>query len=83
MQYLLTQDEMDELVPKWKLDEREEALAWAKKAILGLANFRCIHEGGFAYCDECPLSNIGDVKADKLSYEISRHVCGAPRKYSK
>lgn len=83
MEYVLTQEEMDNLIPKWKLDEREEALLWAKKAILRTANFECIHENTYSYCDECPISNVGDAQTDKASYEISRHVCGESRKYSK
>lgn len=79
MQYLLTQQEYDKLVPKAELDSARKALALAREAILRSAKFTCIHEGKRGYCDFCP---IGDL-AGKIAYNDSKLICTLHREYSK
>jgi hypothetical protein len=75
MQYILTQEEYDALVPK----KEKAQLAEARDAIVNaLIGDRCIHsrrETGDGYCDDCPLAHM------KGRYEFS--PCGRPREFSK
>jgi hypothetical protein len=67
MQFILTREELDALVPRTELQAAQEALIVARKAILKAAGYTCIHDripdehgrryGG--YCDSCPVSRIG------------------------
>lgn len=81
MQYLLTQDEMNALVPKDEVAQRDLALAAAREKILDLAGFHCIHKpspnpnrGG--YCDDCPCSqpaNNWEKKWDRVCWSSKRY----------
>jgi len=82
MQYLLTQDELEALVPAKSLEERNDALEAARKLIVKLANIPC----GKTYCSECPISSIGFYDhddPDAISWESSKLICSEYRKYSK
>lgn len=66
MQYILTEDEYKNLVPKSKYDSKYEEVEKLKKLVLKIAKFTCIHdrtweeyedEGEF-FCDECPLWKV-------------------------
>lgn len=67
MQYILTQEEKDALVPRAELDARDALLDKLREGILRVANFTCIHDRVGAdgkklksldrgYCDACPVS---------------------------
>lgn len=63
MQYLLTPEEYQELKSRISVKTYEQALTkigTLNKKILELTGFKCIHEhnGGFGYCDFCPLSKL-------------------------
>ena len=61
MQYLLSKEEMEELAPKLKLVERDNALKVARKEILKLSGYGCFHDmdgPGYHGCDDCPLSEF-------------------------
>ena len=72
MQYLLTEEEYKDLVPKDDLIEARNALVMARKIIfelaakLGVDYTLCGSQAtgkydGDAYCDGCPLDTIGQV----------------------
>lgn len=62
MQYLLTQKEFDSVVPRDEVTSRDHALVVARKKILSLSGFKCIHHpdnfNKGKYCDGCPCSTI-------------------------
>ncbi len=82
MQYLMTQEERDALVPKHEITLRDHALAAAREKLLLLAGFDCIHDdagrnsGG--YCDDCPCSPIGGGN----DYKTWSAVCWLSKDYS-
>jgi hypothetical protein len=58
MQHLLTQEELDNLVPKSKVGRRDKALEIARGIILYESQFSCIHDRKQKYgnyCDDCPV----------------------------
>ena len=83
MQYLLTEEEFKNMVPKQSLIERDEALELARNIILTQSNFNCIHDiselhvkyGG--YCDDCPCSPIHEH-----DYNTLKHICKLPHNFS-
>lgn len=82
MQYILTQEERNNLVPLANLDNAKAALEEARKQILKSANFTCWHDpesnSDYDMCDDCPCSSIGDGK-DYKTWEL---VCGLSKNYS-
>ena len=79
MQYLLTREEVDNLVDKKHLEEARKAAQITGALLLRASGFTCIHDQpGGGYCDDCPIS-----KGRELSYSESRIVCTRPRNYSK
>ena len=82
MQYILTKEEFDDLLPMRQVLERNAALEDARKIIVKLAGVRC----GETYCDNCPISSIGYYEhgdADAISDNSSRLICSEYRDYSK
>ena len=78
MEYLLTQAEYDALTPVKRLQERNDALEVAREIIVELSGVRC----GDAYCDECPLDYLRPSN-EKMTREISHHICIKSRNYGK
>ena len=88
MQYILTEEEFNNLRTKKDYDDLrkeikilESALEWARNKITK----KCIHTHGeehIMYCDECPLSDIGGRK-HRPSHKISKALCTLDREYSK
>lgn len=82
MQYILTQEERNNLVPLAQLDGAMVALEEARKQILKSANFTCWHAPNanpdYDLCDDCPCSSIEDGK-DYKTWEL---VCGLSKNYS-
>ena len=67
MQYILTQEEYKNLVPKSKYDNKCEEVEQLNKLVLKVADFKCIHDrtkedeeeyGDEFYCDDCPLADF-------------------------
>lgn len=58
MQYLLTKEEYENLVPKEKLDAEKDKVKMLNKQVLELSGFSCVQETlrGFGYCDFCPIT---------------------------
>lgn len=65
MQYILTEDEYKNLVPKKELNELRElfldSIDMLNKKVLELSNFKCAIEYPrlCTYCDNCPISRLG------------------------
>jgi len=82
MQYILTQEERNNLVPLVSLENAKAALEEARKAILEATNFTCWHSpesnSEWDMCDDCPCSSIGEGK-DYKTWEL---VCGLSKNYS-
>ncbi len=82
MQYILTQEELDALVPRVDLVERDAYLEVARLLVLKHSKTTCIHDrprhhgraGG--YCDDCPLSDV-------LLRGSTNRLCTLPKNYSK
>ena len=81
MQYLLTEEEMQNLVSRIEVTRRDLALRESRQLILQLSHFTCIHERGRfghgAYCDNCPIYT-------KFPAEINNKLlCDQPKNFSK
>lgn len=61
MQYILTEDEYKNLVPKKELNDLRElfldSIDVLNKKVLELSNFKCAIE--YSYCNNCPISRLG------------------------
>ena len=77
MQYILTQHELDSLVPKAELLRAKEAIEWFHAVFIGK---QCIHHpdypGIFDYCDQCPIGGLEDR-------EMRNKLCDKPKQYGK
>ena len=58
MQYLLTKEEYNNLVPKERYYAEMDKVAELNKKVLELSKFTCVKEtqGCFGYCDFCPIT---------------------------
>lgn len=75
MQYILTQEEYNNLVPKSSYDNKCEEVDKLNKLVLKVADFKCIHDRtmedeekyGFDdfFCDDCPLVAVGTCSRKK------------------
>lgn len=65
MQYILTEEEYKNLVPKKELNKLRElfldSVEALNKKVLELSNFQCVVEYPrlCSYCDNCPIGNFG------------------------
>lgn len=57
MQYLLTKEEYNNLVPRSKYNEERDKVEKLNRQVLELSEFTCIKERRFpwSYCDSCPI----------------------------
>lgn len=78
MQYLLTEEEHDNLTPIKRVERRDQSLEVARQLIIELAGIEC-YKG---YCDSCPISSIGHG-AKVVNRDDSKLICKKTRKYSK
>lgn len=62
MEYILTQEEYDNLVPKSELNKAKEKIDILNDKVLKLSGFSCIYDkkSVFSYCDLCPLNRLRD-----------------------
>ncbi len=81
MMYILSQEEMSDLVSKDEVIKRDAALAAARTKILSLSGFDCIHTSNGSnykgYCDECPCSITNHRKREL------EPLCWLTKRYSK
>ena len=83
MMYVLTQAEMDNLVPKDTLASAREALEQSRLLLLKVSGFECIHDSSdhYALCDGCPCQRI-DGPAEHVNYVSMNQICSKPKEYS-
>lgn len=90
MMYVLTQEELDKLVPKKELDAANAGLDWIRNNFAS----KCPHNPSpppgrlYDYCSECPLSHIGmrhqpPEQRPRPPREISKAICPLRREYPK
>lgn len=63
MQYILTEEEFKNLVPKFRYEEKIKEIKELQQLIMKTAGHTCIYfnmTGGiaFTYCDNCPLAQF-------------------------
>lgn len=61
MQYILTKEEYDGLVPRSIYVARCDEIKELQKLVMTVTGHKCIYEnkgGIFSYCDKCPLANF-------------------------
>lgn len=58
MQYILTQDEYNHLVPVTILMHERDKVEILNKQVLELTKYKCIYDNEkiFSYCDDCPIT---------------------------
>lgn len=84
MQYILTEEEINNLVPMSRLAASREAIKAMREMIVG---DRCIHSragqlGQFIYCEQCPLDDMNDDLPNPPTAAISAEMCDLHREYS-
>ena len=70
MQYILTEEEYRNLVPKSKYLERNNQLVELEQLVMKLSGHICIYEnkgGIYSYCDSCPLANFDCGRSKEFS----------------
>lgn len=80
MQYILTQEEMNNMTPKADVEARDRALFAAREKLLLVSGFECIHalDSKNDLCDDCPCSWV-DNGHDYKTWQL---VCGLSKEYS-
>ena len=63
MQYILTKQELDDLVPRRRYEEKCTEAKELQRLLMEATNHKCIYdrtkEDGYnPYCDDCPLNNF-------------------------
>ena len=67
MQYLLSKEEYENLMPREKYFEALDKINKLNEKVLKLSNFTCRTERGIGYCDLCPITG----------------TCNKPKRFSK
>jgi len=75
MQYLLTQEEYNNLVPKSQYEQYLKYLNIVSKELLKNEKFTCRSEGYKDYCDDCPLVKIHDEQDIPLKSICLHPMC--------
>lgn len=85
MQYLLTQEEYNDLNKKADAGQNNRAQGVALKMMRhALTDGLCVHTAGRNYCDECPIHKIErNLSSSDLSNQVKSHLCDQPREYSR
>ena len=75
MQYILTEEEYKELVPKEKLYDLLDEIQKLNEHVLELSNRICEYKDGCGYCDGCPIGKDGTNTCLKVGeYKIGREL---------
>lgn len=87
MEYILTQNEYDDLVHCSELDKAEAALGAARDKLLELAGYTCIHErtsNHLNYCTGCPCDPLEHSRnGNGASFHVWKKICGRNTAYGK
>ena len=67
MMYILTKEELDNLVPKEKYNKLIDKIDKLNELVLKHSKFKCIHSrpDGEWYCDNCPLADTDTCSKTK------------------
>lgn len=69
MEYILTEEEYKNLVPKWKYDEKIKVIEELQLLVMKATGHTCIYDSKgnymFSYCDNCPLAEKFDCGKQK------------------
>jgi len=79
MKYLLSQEEMDGLVPKEQMAEAEQVIAVLKDMVLSAHHYICIHyevrdTPYMNYCSGCPLDPMDPADGADGNVLWSKHM---------
>lgn len=91
MQYILSKEELENLVPKQDKVDRDKALEIARKRILKAANRPCVYDNRSVRCDGCPCLETQEERKEyelKIGdshdlYQLHRLICTLPKNFSK
>jgi len=85
MQYLLTEEEFQNRVPKITLYPLETALSVARQKLLDLTEFPCIHATASQneYCDLCPCIVTRKEKDAMGIFSDKVEICRLDKNYSR
>ena len=71
MQYILTEDEYRNLVPRQKYNDALDESQKLRELVLKVSKFKCIHKrnrfDNDYYCDNCPLAEMSCGKYKNFS----------------
>lgn len=67
MKYILTQEELDKLVPMADLIKEEEKVAFLLKIIKEKTDI-CVNKNGSSYCDDCPIASLNNNMSEYTSF---------------
>ena len=70
MQYILTEEEYKNLVPKSKYVEKINVIEELQQLVMKISGHICIYEnkgGIYSYCDQCPLAKIDCGRSKEFS----------------
>lgn len=70
MQYILTKEEYEDLVPRSIYVKRCDEIKELQKLVMTVTDHICIYDnkgGIFSYCDNCPLANFDCGKRKEFS----------------
>jgi len=86
MMHILTDAELEDLVPARDLHNATVAIRLLGEKLLAVTNSHCIHDPGRGrgYCDDCPLSGIKTPRHDDEEvWEATRLFCRKSKNFSK
>ena len=71
MQYILTEEEYNNLVPKSKYEERNKQIVELQQLVMKATGYICRYDSQgdyvFFYCDNCPLAQFDCGKRKEFS----------------
>jgi hypothetical protein len=87
MQYLLSEDEYNDLVPKSEYEALKSAMIKARHIIIALNTGKLFTpqcRSNFGYCNECPISPFHkDADTFGITHQDSNLICIEPKAYGK
>ena len=71
MQYILTEEEYRNLVPKSKYEERNKQIVELQQLVMKATGYTCRHNTQYSYegfyCDNCPIAHFDCGKRKEFS----------------
>ena len=72
MQYLLTEEEFHNFVPKARYEEAIKKIDNLNLRLLEKTSYSCHQGSGFGYCDKCPIGSFGTQSCNKSYKRYSK-----------